>query len=75
MIAADEIKTAILEMGKKKGLNTPFPLSDVAKELDPENWEELMEPVNLVSEVLIMQGYISKDGDLIALMVGKERYP
>ncbi|WP_225699320.1 hypothetical protein [Fulvivirga sedimenti] len=62
-------------MGKRKGLNSPFPLSDVAKELDPVNWEELMEPVNLVAEVLIMQGYIKKEGDFIALMVGKEKYP
>ena len=62
-------------MGKRKGLNTPFPLSDVARELDAENWEELMEPVNLVAEVLIMQGYISREGEFIALRVGKEKYP
>jgi hypothetical protein len=75
MIAADQIKSAILEMGKRRGLNMPFLLSDVARELDPVNWDELMEPVNLVAEVLIMQGYISRDGEFVSLMVGKEKYP
>ena len=73
MIAADHIRRAILIMAKKKGPGNPFPLSEVARELDFANWEEVMEPVELVAEVLVMQGYLEKKGEDVALVMGKEK--
>ena len=67
MIDAEQIRKAILDMAKIKGPYTPFALSEVAKELDLENWEEVMEPVNLVAEVLILQGYLLKEGEYVIL--------
>ncbi len=73
MIAADQIRKAILATAKKKGAGNPFPLSQVARELDFANWEEVMEPVELVAEVLVMQGYLEKKGDQVVLVIGKEK--
>ena len=73
MIDAEKIKNAILELGRKKGQGVPFALEDVARELDFANWEELMEPVTLVAEVLVMQGILEKKGELFSLVVGKEK--
>ncbi|MEJ2003560.1 MAG: DUF3253 domain-containing protein [Cyclobacteriaceae bacterium] len=73
MIAADQIRMAILSVARKKGAGNPFPLSQVARELDLANWEELMEPVELVAEVLVLQGYLERKGDNVVLVMGKEK--
>ncbi len=61
MIAADKIKAFILNMARSRGDNF-FTAEEVARQLDPEQWEQLMEPVNLVAEVLVMQGVLEKRG-------------
>ncbi len=61
MIAADKIKVFMLEMAKERADNF-FTTEEVARRLDPEQWELLMEPVNLVAEVLVMQGILEKRG-------------
>jgi hypothetical protein len=73
MIAADQIRATIFMVGRRHGQYNPFPLSDVAKELDLLNWEELMESVNLVAEVLILQGHLEKKGDQVMLVVGEKQ--
>ncbi len=61
MIAADKIKTFILDLAKERG-DKLFTTEEVARRLDPEQWEQLMEPVNLVAEVLVMQSILEKRG-------------
>jgi len=73
MIAADQIRSAILALAKKKGPGNPFSLSQVARELDLANWEELMESVELVGEVLVLQGYLERKEEQVVLVMGKEK--
>jgi hypothetical protein len=61
MIAADRIKAYILDLAKSRG-DKFFTTEEVARNLDPEQWELIMEPVNLVAEVLVMQGLLEKRG-------------
>lgn len=61
MIAADKIKEFIMDMAKSRA-DKFFTTEEVARKLDPEQWEQLMEPVNLVAEVLVMQGILEKRG-------------
>ena len=66
MIAADKIKTFILDMAKERG-DKFFTTEEVARRLDPEQWEQLMEPVNLVAEVMVMQSILEKRGSNLKL--------
>lgn len=66
MIAADKIKTFILDLAKERG-DKLFTTEEVARRLDPEQWEQLMEPVNLVAEVLVMQSILEKRGSNLKL--------
>lgn len=61
MIAADKIKAFILDMARSRG-DQFFTPEEVARKLDPEQWEQLMESVNLVAEVMVMQGLLEKRG-------------
>jgi hypothetical protein len=64
MVDADQIKRAIEKIGSKH-TGKPFELSEVAKELDLANWEEIMERIRLVAEVLESQGLIRLEDDKI----------
>jgi hypothetical protein len=61
MIAADKIKAFILDMAKSRK-DQFFTPEEVARKLDPVQWEQLMESVNLVAEVMVMQGLLEKRG-------------
>jgi hypothetical protein len=64
MVDADEIKRTIIELGKMSH-GKPFDLSDVAKQLDLANWEEIMERIRLVAEVMAGQGLIQLKNDQV----------
>ncbi len=64
MVDADQIKRAIEKIGRKN-TGSPFELSEVAKELDLANWEEIMERIRLVAEVMVSQGLMRMEDDQI----------
>lgn len=64
MVDAKTIKQTILTLGnQRKG--APVTLAEVAKTLDLANWEEIIESVRLVAEVMELQGIITVKADVI----------
>lgn len=58
MVFANDIKKAILRIANEKGAGNLFYPSEVAKEVDPENWVKQLAQVELVAESLIQEGVL-----------------
>jgi Protein of unknown function (DUF3253) len=58
MIFAEEIRKTILRLAKEMGKERSFAAADVARELDQNNWPELLDQVKLVAESLTKEGKI-----------------
>lgn len=72
MVDADQIKQSIEKLGSRN-TGKSFTLSDVAKDLDFANWEEIMERIRLVAEVMESQGLVSLEGEKITY-IGSSRF-
>lgn len=58
MVFANDIKKTILRIANEKGSGKLFYPSEVARELDPENWVKQLAQVELVAESLIQEGVL-----------------
>lgn len=58
MVFADEIRKTILKFAEQRGPARAFYASDVARSVDPENWQDLVEQVRFVAGVLVKEGKI-----------------
>lgn len=65
MIFANDIKESILKIAKNRGVGKFFYPSEVAREIDPENWVKQIASVELVAETLIREGVLlaAKSGE------------
>lgn len=72
MVDADTIKRTIEELGR---IGEPFRLSEVAQILDLANWEEIMEPIQLVAEVMVQQGVLHMENDEVTYVGNTSRKP
>lgn len=54
MILAEDIRKAILELADQRGPEV-FYAAEVAKNIDPGNWKNIMDQVRLVASVLIKE--------------------
>ena len=59
LVFANDIRKAILTLADKRGPGISFYPVEVAKRLDPENWQALIDQVHLVADSLIQEGQIS----------------
>lgn len=57
MVIAEDIKQIILSMADQRGSEV-FYATEVARQVDPINWKNLMGQVTLVAGVLIKEGKI-----------------
>lgn len=58
MVFADEIRKTILQLAEQRKSET-FSAAEVARLVDPENWQNLMDQVRFVATVLIQEGKIT----------------
>jgi hypothetical protein len=58
MVFANDIKKTILRIAHEKGAGNLFYPSEVAREIDPENWVKQLAQVELVAESLIQEGVL-----------------
>ncbi len=72
MVDAEIIRYTIEQIGKSK-MGESFELSEVAKEISFANWEELMEPVQLVADVMVQQGKLELKGSEITYLGSHSR--
>ncbi len=72
MVDAEIIRYTIEQIGKSK-MGESFELSEVAKEISFANWEELMEPVQLVADVMVQQGKLELNGSEITYLGSHSR--
>lgn len=59
MVLASEIRETILKLAEERGPEKCFRPSDVAKRMDQENWQRLVDPVWFVADVLVKEGKIA----------------
>lgn len=59
MVFAEEIRKEILQIAAKRGPSRPFNAAEVARSVDPENWQGLVEQVRLVAATLVKEGKIA----------------
>jgi hypothetical protein len=59
MVFANDIRKAILKIATQRGPGNLFYPSEVAREIDPENWVKQLAQVELVAESLIQEGIIA----------------
>ncbi|MBL0742049.1 DUF3253 domain-containing protein [Chryseolinea lacunae] len=58
MIFAEDIRKTILKLADECGSTKTFGPPDVARAIDAKNWQQLLEQVKLVANVLINEGKI-----------------
>lgn len=58
MVFAEEIRNKILSFAEQRGPAHPFDVAEIARSVDPENWQYLMEQVRLVAASLVKEGKI-----------------
>ena len=58
MVFAEEIRNKILRFAEQRGPKHPFDVTEVARSVDPENWQNLIEQVRLVAASLVKEGKI-----------------
>jgi len=67
VVFASDIRKAILSLASKRGAGNAFYPVEVARRVDPENWQSLIDQVQLVADSLISEGQIkiSKSGQAL----------
>ena len=58
MIVAEEIRNAVLRVAEERGTK-PFRAADVARQISPAHWEDLLEQVKLVIDSLVKEGKVT----------------
>lgn len=73
MVFANDIRKAILNLALKRGPGNLFYPVEIAKRVDPENWQSLIDQVHLVADSLISEGQIkiSKTGRAVEVAYTK----
>lgn len=79
MVFAEEIRNKILRFAEQRGPRHTFNIADVAKSIDPENWQNLIEQVRLVASSLVKEGKIivknpEEMNDLFSLNVPADQH-
>lgn len=59
MVLAEDIRKTILKLAEERGPDTPFDVSEVARQVDQTNWRMLIDQVKFVADVLIQEGKIT----------------
>lgn len=59
MVLAEDIRKIILKLAEERGPDRPFAVSEVAQEVDQNNWRMLIDQVKFVADVLIREGKIT----------------
>jgi Protein of unknown function (DUF3253) len=74
MVLADDIRKAILLFANERGVSRSFFATEVARYLDPVNWNNLIDQVRFVASVLIKEGKIRslRSGNHIDILRLKE---
>lgn len=62
MVFADEIRKTILSLADQRGPGGFFYAAEVARQVDPDNWRNLLDQVSLVATILIKEGKIKTMG-------------
>ncbi len=67
MVLASDIRETILKLADEHGPERCFRPSDVAKRMDRENWQRLVDQVWFVAGVLVKEGKIAANqkGDCV----------
>lgn len=60
MVFADDIRKTILKLAEERGPDRTFVISDVAREIEGQKGQELLDQVIFVADVLILEGKIIK---------------
>lgn len=58
MVFADEIRNTILKLADEHGSERSFAPADVARAIDQQHWQHLIDQVKLVADTLIKEGKI-----------------
>jgi hypothetical protein len=61
MVFAEDIRKTILKLAEERGPGKSFRPADVARRMDRENWQLLMDQVWFVASVLVQEGKIKKN--------------
>lgn len=59
MVLAEDIRKIILKLAEERGPDTPFDVSEIARQVDQTNWRMLIDQVKFVADVLIQEGKIT----------------
>lgn len=67
MVVAEDIRRTILKLADERGPMKTFAPAEVARRMDHENWQIIIDQVRLVALVLVREGKIktTRSGDSV----------